>query len=331
MKQLITLCLLALGLTSGFTQTKNSYDNFVIPNSTFETWHTVQVNASLSYEDIGLNIADNWLATLNSLAAVPQVAGGPGPVTVFKSTDKHAGTYAAKAVSANFPLGIVNVFIPGMVGTAVMDNANVTAILGKPCPDCKPSRFKGFYKFEPVNGDSCLFVIMVSHWNSTLHKRDTIGYGKMVQHTAVNEYTQFDIPVNYTGTATVDSMTLLAISSAGFNTTNFMLCKGQVGSTMYLDDLTLDYPSGMQQVLMPEVAVSVYPNPASSVLHVDLSKEVNNGTVEVYNSTGKLVKTVSVSQRNNIISVSDLLNGSYYFRLMAGSDLVNTGNFLIQK
>ena len=331
MKQLFTLILLALALNSAYSQSPILKDNIVIPNGNFENWYNVVVNPSLNYDDIGTGPTDNWTATLNSLAAVPPSAGGPGPVTVFKSTDMHSGNFAAKAVSANFPLGPVTIFIPGMIGTAQMDMVGVRALIGKPCADCRPSHFKGYYKFEPVNGDSCSAVILLSKWNSTAKKRDTIGYGKMVQHNAVSTYTQFDIPVTYTGTGVVDSISMLVVSSAGFNVINFIGSVGQVGNTMYVDDLTLDYPSGIQQVLMPEVGVNVYPNPASDIMHIDLSKEVKNSSFEVFNTAGKLVGSYGMSQKTNAIPVYSLVNGAYYYRLISGKDLLNTGSFVIKK
>lgn len=330
MKQLFTLVLFALALNGAFSQTKNSNEDFKIPNGGLENWYNVPVSATLNYDDLGTGPTDNWLGTLNSLAMVPQSAGGPGPVTVYKVTDAHAGAYAAKVVSANFPLGKVTVFIPGMVGTAVMNNATVSAILGKPCIDCKPSKFKGYYKYSPLKGDSCSALILLSKWNNVTKQRDTVGYGEMVQHNAVNTYTEFEIPVTYRTNGPVDSITVLVLASAGFNVNNFMGCAGQVGNTMYVDDLTLDYPSGIQQVLMPEVAVTVYPNPASEVLHVDLSKPVN-GTMIIYDVAGKQAGSFRISQKNNTIPVSNLAGGSYYFRLISGSELLNTGTFVISK
>ena len=271
------------------------------------------------------------MATLNSLMAVPASAGGPGPVTVFKSTDAHTGGFAAKAVSANFPLGPITIFIPGMLGTAKMDMIGVRALLGKPCPDCKPSRFKGYYKFEPVNGDSCTAVILLSKWNSSAKKRDTIGYGKMVEHSAVGTYTPFDIQINYSGTGTVDTMTMLVVSSAGFNVKNFTGSVGQPGNTMYVDDLTLDYPSGIQQVFSHEVSVVVYPNPASDLLHIDLSKDVRGGSIEIYTLEGTKISTHAVSSTTNTIPVNNLGAGSYFYRLMAGNEMLNTGTFVVNK
>jgi len=324
MKTFFTIVLLVFAMNAIHAQTN-------LPNGDFEHWYNVVVNAQLNYDDIGTGPTDNWMGTLNSLAAVPPTAGGPGPVTIFKSTDKYAGTYAAKAVSANFPLGPITIFIPGMIGTAVMDMQGVRALLGKPCPDCKPVRFKGYYKFEPVNGDSCAAVILLSKWNSTAKKRDTIGFGKMVQHNAVGTYTQFDIPVNYTGTGVVDSMTLLVVASAGFNVINFEGSVGQPGNTMYVDELMLEYPAGIQQALMPEVGVKTYPNPASDLLNVEISREVKNSVFEVYNSAGKLVGSFGTSGLKNSFPVNYLAIGVYYFRLMDGMHLLNTGSFVINK
>ncbi|MCX6267931.1 MAG: PCMD domain-containing protein [Bacteroidetes bacterium] len=321
MKQLLTLVLLSLALTSAYSQTN-------VPNGDFENWY---LNPKGNYDDLGISPTDSWMATLNSLKLVPPTAGGPGPLTVFKTTDKYSGTYAAKAVSAKFQVIAVPIFIPGMIGTAVMDMGGFRALLGKPCPGCKPMRFKGYYKYEPVNGDSCTAVILLSKWNATAKKRDTIGYGKMVQRNAVSTYTQFDIPVNYTGTGVVDTMTMLVVSSAGFNVRDFMNSKGQVGSTMYVDELMLEYPEGIQQILMPEVAVTAYPNPASDILHIDLSKQVKNGLLEVYNSAGKQVGSYDLSSNGNTIPVYSLVNGVYYYRLLSGKDMLNTGTFIIKK
>ena len=324
MKKMLTILLLALAVNSAYSQSN-------VPNGDFENWYNVVISASLNYDDLGTGPADNWLSTLNSLAAVPPTAGGPGPVTVFKTTDKYSGTYAARAVSANFPLGPVTIFIPGMIGTAVMDMVGVKALLGRPCADCRPLHLKGYYKFEPVNGDSCSAVILLSKWNAAAKKRDTIGYGKWVQKSPVTHYTEFDVPVSYTGRGAIDTMTVLIVSSAGFDVVSFVGSVGQVGNTMYVDALMLEYPSGVQQMLMPEVGVRVYPNPASDILHIKLSMEVKDGSLEVYNVAGKLAGSYAVSQEENAIPVYSLPNGTYYFRLMDGKEIMNTGSFVIKK
>ncbi len=324
MKRCFTFLMMFVFLGGVFAQTN-------VPNGDFETWYTVTVSPTLNYEDIGTGPTDNWTATLNSLAAVPAVAGGPGPVTVFKTNDKYSGNYAAKAVSANFPLGIINIFIPGMIGTAVMNNAAVTAVLGKPCNDCRPSKLKGYYKFEPVNGDSCIALLLLSKWNSVAKKRDTIGYGKWIQKEAVSEWSPFEVSVNYTGTGTVDSITMLVVASAGFNVLNFVGSKGQAGTTMYVDDLALEYPSGIQQNLMPEVSVKIWPNPVSDILTLQTSRNMKDASLEIFSTNGKLVASYSMSGSSQELPVYSLPNGNYHFRLMEGNASLSTGSFIINR
>jgi hypothetical protein len=324
MKRFFTLVLLAVALNSAYSQSN-------IPNGDFENWYNVVLSATLNYDELGTGPTDNWISTLNSLAAVPPTAGGPGPVTVFKTTDKYSGTYAAKAVSANFPLGPVSIFIPGMIGTAVMDMVGVKALLGRPCADCKPLHLKGYYKFEPVNNDSCAAVILLSRWNATAKKRDTVGYGRWVQKSPVTHYTEFDVPVNYTGTGAVDTITILVVSSANFDVVSFVGSQGEVGNTMYVDALSLEYSAGIEQALMPEVGVSLFPNPTSDVLNIRLSKEIRHGSFDIYNGSGKLMGSFNASSLESTIPVYSLVNGTYYFRLKEEGKLLNTGSFVIKK
>ena len=233
MKRIFTLALVLMVLSGLRAQ-------HLVPNGDFETWYPVPVSQTVNYEDIGSGPADNWLGTLNALAAVPAMAGGPGPVTVFKTTDKHSGNFAAKAVPVNFHLGPVTSFIPRMVGTAVLDMANIRALIGKPCAGCRPLKLKGFFKFEPVNGDSCSASILLSKWNVAAGKRDTVGFGRIVQKEAVDSWKEFEVPVNYISAGSIDSISVLVVASAGYNLSNFMECVGQPGNTMYLDDLMLE-------------------------------------------------------------------------------------------
>ena len=328
MKKLLLICSLAFLALSAFTQSN-------IPNGDLESWYRVTITGtSVNYDDPGVGPADNWLATLNGLNAIPAPIG-PGPLTVFKTDDKYSGTYAARLTSQYFLISAFDsVFIPGMLGTATLDIAKYRAILGRSCQGCKPVKLNGYYKFESVNGDSCTAVILVSKWNSSTKKRDTIGFGRKFFKNNVTTYTAFEVPVNYNYLSSAlppDSMTLLFVSSGGFNVISFTQSHGQPGSTMYVDALSLDYPAGIQQVLMPEISVNAYPNPASDILHIDLNKEVKNGSFEVYNSAGKLVGSYGMPHIVNTIPVSSLTNGTYFFRLISGKELMNTGSFVIKK
>lgn len=57
---------------------------------------------------------------------------------------------------------------------------------------------------------------------------------------------------------------------------------------------------------------AVYPNPAYDVVKINLQEDLTLEKVNIYNTLGQLVKT----EKSNIISVTSLLNGTYYFEII---------------
>lgn len=67
----------------------------------------------------------------------------------------------------------------------------------------------------------------------------------------------------------------------------------------------------------------IYPNPAKNV--ISINGQISSGSkVEVFNSNGKLVKSVLVSEKGSIISLSveDLLQGFYFIKLKTDSKVI---------
>ncbi len=323
MKKLFLLIIATFFLSSAFAQETN------LPNGGFERWNHLGT-APNDYDQP----ADGFFGTLNELADLPAIAGGPGPVTVFKTTDAYSGAYAAKLVSALFVLTPVNVFIPGMIGPSHLDMTRGTIYLGSPCPGCRPIGLKGYYKFAPVLGDSCSAVVLVTKYNTTLHKRDTIGFGKRVIRDAAEGYAPIDFTVSYAYQAsaeTPDTMTLLIVSSAGFNVNSLYTSVGQVGTTMTVDELSLSYPLGITEPVIAEIAVKSYPNPASSVISLESDKVVKDGEFQIFNGQAVQVTKISQSGKTTRLDVSELANGLYFYRLMSGKKIMTSGSFSVQK
>ena len=324
MKKLFLVAMTFLLFHSGYSQQQ-------IPNGDLENWYNEPVSGTHNYDQPGTGPTDNWLTTLNELASVPAPIG-PGPVTVFKTTDAHGGTYAAKLVSQNFTMFPSDIFIPGMLGTCQMVMTENRALLGRACAACKPLKFTGYFKYEPVNGDSAAAVVLLSKWNTITKHRDTLGVGFFLIKEAVSQYTKFEIPVYYfTSEIESDSISVLCVASAGFNAVSFTQGKGQAGTTLYIDDLALEYASGIAQSLMPEVGVKTYPNPAHGLLNVELSKQVKNGVFEIYNTSGRLAGSEPCTLLKNSVTVEGLPAGTYSFRLDEGKTLLNTGAFTVIK
>ncbi|HOY32156.1 MAG TPA: PCMD domain-containing protein [Bacteroidales bacterium] len=188
-----------------------------------------------------LEPAGDYLRTLNYLYTLPTEAGGPGPKTTFNTSDSYAGTYAALLVTGSFsPMGSP-IIIPGLVGTDSLDIPNATIRVGKPYT-AKPLRFQGYYKYEPVGGDSALVSVLLSKFNSGAGKRDTIGLARQVYKNTVTTYTSIDLPFTYFSTETPDTLTLLICSSADIRFNDLMNCKGQVGSKFWIDEISFVMP-----------------------------------------------------------------------------------------
>jgi hypothetical protein len=319
MKKLL-LFLMACILTgaAAFSQTN-------LPNGDMEGWHEVTLG-TVTY----VQIDGPMFNTLNELAAIPPPIG-PGPLTVEKQDNAHSGSWCAKLTSENFTMIPNDIFIPGMMGFTQLDMLNNGIKLGKPCPGCKPSKFYGWYKFEQVNGDSCAAILLASKWNTTLHKKDTIGYCRTDFKTPQTAWTYFEMPVTYTGSDTPDSLLVLLVSSGGFSALNFQGGVGQVGNTMYVDDISIDYPLGITQVLMPEIGVKTYPNPARGSMTVELTQRIPGGMLDIYDMEGRLVSSQTLENTVNIIHVTGLVPGQYHYKVIDGKTIQNTGFFVVAK
>ena len=80
-------------------------------------------------------------------------------------------------------------------------------------------------------------------------------------------------------------------------------------------------------------AMSIYPNPASEKLNLDISRYFNNPlTFSIYSSTGVLVYQLKIieSSKSTTIDLSSLSKGLYFYTLKEGSRIVNTNKLIIQ-
>ena len=80
-------------------------------------------------------------------------------------------------------------------------------------------------------------------------------------------------------------------------------------------------------------AITVYPNPASEIINLNIPSYLNKPlTFIVYSSTGVLVYQSKVSgiNKTNTIDLSTLPKGIYFYTLKEGSRILNTDKLIIQ-
>lgn len=314
MKKIITLAVLTLCISAfSFGQTN-------IYGGNFESW---KLRTGWNYYEPDSSI----FSTLNALDSV-----GAG-VTTHRCDTVHSGLHSARLITSELNLGFP-IVIPGVIGTIKIDWAFQRAILGIPYPygSALPVRFSAWYQSYPVSGDSTAVAILLSKWNTTNHKRDTIAYNRLAFHGTINTWTQFDIPITYMiSSTTPDSLTILFLSCGGFNASNMFGSIGQVGTMAIFDEANLTGVNGIPLKLMPDVTVKLSPNPASEYLKIELGSIIENGYFEIYDAQGKFIRTMLMNGNTGRVSVSDLSAGMYYYKLTKNNNLLNSGTFVVTK
>ena len=156
--------------------------------------------------------------------------------TTLKTTDAQHGTYAAKMFSDSVShLPILSGSVATGVFTVNLEKPLESLITGAPYKS-KPSRFKGYFKYQPQQGDSCEIRTTLFKWNKNEHKRVRVGEAIMRRTDTTTVYTPFDLPFAYFSQDDPDSIEVIFTSSAGGE---YFIAK--IGSTLYIDNFTFEF------------------------------------------------------------------------------------------
>lgn len=252
-----------------------------IPNPSFEMWTND-------------NSPNSWYGLTLDLMIIQYH-------TLSKTTDAQAGAFAAKIETLSIPL------LGSIPGIACLSPMNLNLLGGGlqfttagAAISVRPTKVLGYFKYNSVNGDTAMVAGIFTKWNTATNKRDTLGIGGFMVNTVVGSYTPFQFTVNLSQTP--DSMNILLISSAGYSP--------QAGSTLFIDNLSMEYTStaGVESMSLSES--TVYPNPAFDEVLLALPSE-GNSVVRVYDMTGKLVLASNETQKQFFLDVRSLNSGVY--------------------
>ncbi|HSY60998.1 MAG TPA: PCMD domain-containing protein [Cytophaga sp.] len=244
-------------------------------NSDFENWTNHPGSGGYtSYDE-----ADNWA----SGNAATNISPGLTPPTT-KTTDAQNGTYAAKLTTQS----IFGQIAAGNLFTGKfqlnLTNPVKSAQMGIPYV-AKPTAFNVYYKYTSVNGDSCAIYALLTKYNSVTKTRDTVGFGEFKTHVTVSSYTLLHVDITYRNAEIPDSIAMVFTSSADGG--NF---RGQVGSSLTVDNLSLEFSALNTITSLNAVSAVLYPNPAQSSVYLSNAPS-ESGTVYFYNAFGTLVES----------------------------------------
>jgi hypothetical protein len=268
-----------------------------IPNNSFETWTTVGTHVN----------PDNW-GNLNDATAAASI------YTCLKGTPGNPGTAYLKLISKTVSgLGVV----PGVAVCGTLNLTTQKPKAGFPYT-VRSQTLTG--KWQHMSASDQGFIdVLLTRWNNTLSKRDTIAYTHKTLGSMAMSWTTFSITLNYVNGATPDSAIIFCSASPATPVVNDYL---------YLDNLTFSGTVvGVNEVSFNNTTASIYPNPCRNNLNLSVySEKPEHVLIQLYDITGKMMKTEDFGIVNGTyeknISINMLPKGLYFVKFISDANSI---------
>lgn len=287
------LVIVSLGL---FAQT-------TLPNMDFEDWQQ-----STSFMPYWICLPATTWATGNPAATIT------GTYPTYRTEDAQSGNYAAcletKSIFGNVASGnlFTGWFEPNML--------NSVAHFGVPFTG-KPDAFQGWYKYTSVSysgtPDECAIYAILSRWNGS--QRVEIARAELYSSQTITQYTYFNLPFVYVSALEPDTISVVFASSRYGDT-----FQGGIGSKLFIDNINLYYDlSPVQAINIGEQKIVIsYDNIRSSInIYRNTAAD---GKMELYDLTGKKIKSWLLQGNTSELPVPGLTTGIYICRYSIGNE-----------
>ena len=287
------------------------YHGQQLDNNDFENWENVGSSTEEPIEWSSTKTSDN--PSLNGFA--PQV--------LYRTSDAHSGTYAAKLVNKNVTL--VNVVANGLLTNGRVhsstnpENAYVFTDVNDNDWNQEfthnPDSLTGWYKYSPQSNDIGEITVLIHSGATEIPTSNTSNWVAIAEKrftSTVNSWTRFSVPFYYFNTIHIPQY-ILCVASAGDSTLAI------ANSELKLDDLQLIYNTTSNEVSNENDIKIIHYNNYIKVLYLS-SK---SSDYSIYNITGKLMSISRVSKDNNLIPIENLIPGIYILKLNNNGNSVN--------
>lgn len=294
MKKIFTLTMFLLTVLISSAQ--------ILPNPSFEIWEPFG-----TYED-----PQSW-NTPNQYTSLIGIS------VVTKSEDAYSGSYSAMLETKDLLGGLYQA--PGLLTLADF-TVNITAgtytFSGGIALAETVSKLTGMYKYTGANGDSASAFI-ISYRHDEGQEIDTVGIGYGFMHNA-SDWTAFTVNMYPVSEAQPDSFNLIIMSSGSFDL--------NVGSQLWVDDLSLETVTGIINLSKETTNVKVYPNPVSDYVKFEMENEGENLELSVFDNAGRQIEQLTFSGKSTEINLSSFPAGVYSYQVADKSKLLGSGSFV---
>ena len=174
-----------------------------------------------------------------------------------------------------------------------------------------PSVLYFYIETEHEVTDTARYAYALTRWDSTAMKEDTL---------AVNDV---DLPDNNIpgGTWVLFTDTLHYLLPGAPDTLHLIFFGGRngdinkSGNLTWLDDVSFDGPTTGIIHLDADDAISLYPNPASDMLHIRADSYMTGCTLEIYDLMGGRVMQQPIQSGSPSYDIRALTDGVYLYRI----------------
>jgi len=269
-----------------------------IPNSNFEEWVTLETQEPADWQ------------TLN------MVSVGLGKQSSTPSTSSHEGTYAIRIESVPTSYGANFGYITnGQFGNDGPPKGGLAVA-------ANPMLVSGYYKYLPNGQDTALAALFSYRYNA-IEEKSEIVEGKIVRLPPKENYTYFEILLNYNETSMVDT---LNITFAANDMENQVFNEGSV---LYIDNLTISYYDLPTKTTLSQTnTTQIYR--IGNNLYIDrIDRQISE--ISVINSIGQHMFNKKIEGNNTIIQIDNLKNGIYIYTLTNNNgSIAKTGKFILK-
>ena len=294
-KTILSIAAVALTSASLFAQ---------IPNNGFENWTSMG-----SYSN-----PDGW-DQLNNLTASASI------YTCTKGTPGFVGTGYLKLVSKTVGTNVA----PGIAVSGLINKSAMKPKSGFPYTG-QPQKLTGSWQYMASGADEGFVAVILTKWNSTSMKRDTIAKANQVLSGMAMAWTTFNINLTYKSSALPDSA-IIVLSASGTTPV--------ANSYLYVDNLSFaGSVAGINNIDNYVSNINTYPNPTSDNINVELyAQKVSTIKLQLVDITGKLIKEINVGEiqgnYKHTISTTGISKGIYFLKVTA-NDAVEVKKIIIQ-